>query len=292
MLRAGGRRTRGSRRASRSAAWARSSRSPGSPTSRANGCAITGSSSTWVKPRSRDVGARARRPARGRSASGCPRAVQPPRAEVDLVDRHRLASSGWRSARARSHSRVLVAPLVVAARTRPRRSAAGPRSPGAYGSAFSSSSPSGVEDLVLVARARLDARAGTAPRCPLEPSERIGCRRPSQELKSPTTLTARRPAPTPRTRCRRRRRCSRDVRAEPVVELLVAALADQVQVELAERRRERVRVVDRERAGVAVVDLEPVAQRQLGVLERRPRTRRRGGSARARRARLAVGDAR
>ena len=37
------------------------------------------------------------------------------------------------------------------------------------------------------------------------------------------------------------------VRAEPLVELLVAALADQVQVELAERRQERVRVVDRER---------------------------------------------
>ena len=33
-----------------------------------------------------------------------------------------------------------------------------------------------------------------------------------------------------------------NVRAEPLVELLVAALADQVQVELAERRRERVRV--------------------------------------------------
>ncbi len=35
-----------------------------------------------------------------------------------------------------------------------------------------------------------------------------------------------------------------DVRAEPLVELLVAALAREVQVELAERRQERVRVAD------------------------------------------------
>ena len=47
----------------------------------------------------------------------------------------------------------------------------------------------------------------------------------------------------------------------------MAALADQVQVELADRRQERVGVLDRELAGVAVVDLELVVERQLGVLE-------------------------
>ena len=57
------------------------------------------------------------------------------------------------------------------------------------------------------------------------------------------------------------------VRAELLVELLVTALGDQVLVELAERGQERVRVVDRERAGVAVVDLELVAERQLGALD-------------------------
>ncbi len=36
--------------------WGRSSRSPGSPTSPQKGCCITGSSSTWVKPRSAHVG--------------------------------------------------------------------------------------------------------------------------------------------------------------------------------------------------------------------------------------------
>ncbi len=57
------------------------------------------------------------------------------------------------------------------------------------------------------------------------------------------------------------------VRAELVVELLVPTLADQVLVELADRRQECVGIVDRELAGVAVVDLELVAQRQLGVLD-------------------------
>src|SRR5205085_4819481 len=36
-----------------------------------------------------------------------------------------------------------------------------------------------------------------------------------------------------------------------------------MEVELADRRRERIWVVDRERPGVAVVDLEAVAKRQL-----------------------------
>ena len=82
-----------------------------------------------------------------------------------------------------------------------------------------------------------------------------GAARPSHELKSPTTLTARAdgaqtanavPYGSPSTLA--------DVGAEPLVELLVAALADQVQVELAERRQERVGVLDRELAVGAVVD--------------------------------------
>ncbi len=45
----------------------------------------------------------------------------------------------------------------------------------------------------------------------------------------------------------------------------MAALADQVQVELAERRQEAVRVLDRDRARLAVVDLEAVGERKLGT---------------------------
>jgi hypothetical protein len=53
------------------------------------------------------------------------------------------------------------------------------------------------------------------------------------------------------------------VGAQLLVELLVAAFAGQVQVELAQRRRERVRVVQRVARAVGVVDLELVAERQL-----------------------------
>ena len=74
---------------------------------------------------------------------------------------------------------------------------------------------------------------------PDEPSVRIACRRPSQELKSPTTLTARAAGAHTANAVPGTPSVLADVRAEHVVELLVAALADQVQVELADRRRER-----------------------------------------------------
>ena len=47
----------------------------------------------------------------------------------------------------------------------------------------------------------------------------------------------------------------------------MAALADQVQVELADRRQEAVRVLDRDLARLAVVDLEAVRERQLGAID-------------------------
>ena len=58
------------------------------------------------------------------------------------------------------------------------------------------------------------------------------------------------------------------VRAELGVELLVAALAGQVQVHLAQRGQEAVRVADRERPVLAVVDLQLVVERQLGAGDR------------------------
>ena len=45
------------------------------------------------------------------------------------------------------------------------------------------------------------------------------------------------------------------VRAEPLVELLVPALHDEVHVEVAERRQERVRIAQRERRAACVLDL-------------------------------------
>jgi hypothetical protein len=57
------------------------------------------------------------------------------------------------------------------------------------------------------------------------------------------------------------------VRAQALVELLVPALPDEVRVELAERRGERIRVALRERVPVRVRDLELVAERQVGPFQ-------------------------
>src|SRR5204862_503766 len=55
--------------------------------------------------------------------------------------------------------------------------------------------------------------------------------------------------------------------AHPLVELLVAALTGEVQVELAERRLERVWVAHRERVAIGISDLQLVAQRHLCALD-------------------------
>src|SRR5581483_6996263 len=57
------------------------------------------------------------------------------------------------------------------------------------------------------------------------------------------------------------------VRAELRVDLLVAALAREVEVDLAERRQERVRIAQAERVAVRVADLELVAERKLRPLD-------------------------
>jgi hypothetical protein len=65
------------------------------------------------------------------------------------------------------------------------------------------------------------------------------------------------------------------VRAEPLVELLVPALHHEVEVELAERGEERVRVAQRERVAAGVLDLELVFERQPRLRQQRlPQPRR------------------
>ncbi len=80
------------------------------------------------------------------------------------------------------------------------------------------------------------------------PSWRIGCSRPSQLLKSALTRMARAfGAQTANDGAGDRLERARvvvHVRAEHVPQLLVPALVDQVQVDLAERRQEAVGVVD------------------------------------------------
>ena len=240
-LRAAGRRRRGSRRASRTATSARSSPSPGSPTSGAYGCSITGSSSTCVKPMSVDVlGELVGELEVGERPVALER-VQPPGAEVHLVDRDRPRRSGSTRAPPRE-------PVVVAA-TRSCESKTT--------EAFCGGTSVRKRERVGL-QPQLAVRASGSRTCTARPARRPGTNSsqmpgraerahrvqpavPAVEVADHADR-ARRSAPRPRTRRRRRRPARADVRAEPLVELLVPPLAGEVEVELAERRQERVRV--------------------------------------------------
>ena len=124
----------------------------------------------------------------------------------------------------------------------------------------------GRQDLVLVAGARPDAGQEQLPHAGgAERAHRVDAPVPVVEVADDRHR--------PRGRRPDRERGPGDavdlghVRAEPIPQLLVAALAEQVHVELADRRQEAVRVFDRDRAGVAVADLELVGQRQVHALE-------------------------
>ena len=97
---------------------------------------------------------------------------------------------------------------------------------------------------------------------------RIGWRRPSHWLNSPTTLTriafgAHTAKATPSTPSRRHR-----VRAEPFVEAAVGALAEEVDVEFAEDRREAVGVLRLPRVLAAVPEMEAIGKRLLSPQDR------------------------
>ena len=131
-----------------------------------------------MKPRSRDVVDAA---ASASSPVGQPR---PPRAEVHLVDAHRPGVRGRVAARV-LHPRRRRPTRYVRLGHDATRWPAAPRCARAIGSAFSRHCAVGAEDLELVAR-RPRRRPGTnSSQTPEPPSERIGCARPSQWLKSP-----------------------------------------------------------------------------------------------------------
>ena len=156
----------------------------------------------------------------------------------------------------------------------------------ACGSAFSGSSCAvSAEDLVFVEVARAQPRHEQLPE-PADIRRRIGIRRPSQSLKSPTTLT--------RLRVRRphRERDSLDalmhhrVRSELPIAGEVVALDQQMNVDLAEHRRERIDVVELATCPPPLAP-QPIAERLLAVrhrgdeepiamqaLDRAPRSRR------------------
>jgi hypothetical protein len=188
--------------------------------------------------------------------------VQPPRAEMDLVDRYRPPQ---RLGRLALREPSVVAPGVprpVHDRRGLRRLLGGER----VRIGLQADLAVLGEDLELVVVALPDVRQEQLPDAGrAERAHRVQPPVPGVEVPDDGDgACARRPD--------RERRAGdalglAHVRAEPGVELLVAALAGQVQVELAERRQERVGIVDRERPRLAVVDLELVAQRQLAPVD-------------------------
>ena len=182
---------------------------------------------------------------------------------MDLVDRHRAVERARLARRSASHSSSAHS---CCGSCTTDAVLGGTSVSNATGSAFRRISPSGREDLVLVVRARADAGQEQLPDAGrAERAHRVDAPVPVVEVADDgDRARARRPDGE---------RGARDavdlahVRAEALPQLLVAALAEQVQVELADRRQEAVRVVDRDRAGVAVVDLELVGERQLGALD-------------------------
>ena len=154
-------------------------------------------------------------------------------------------------------------------------------------------SPSRRQDLELVERARRDARARTARRRPTPPSWRIGKQPavPAAEVADDADTrcafgaqTANATPSTPSIVAR--------VRAEHLPQAAVRALAEQVQVDVAERRQEAIRIVAlpgrRRRRSGSAAGSRAAARARAGTRRRAPSPERRAadrGAARAQRPR-------
>ncbi len=190
--------------------------------------------------------------------------VAPPRAEMHLVDRHRPAQ---RVGGCAALEPLLVAPDVLRLPDdrRVRR-----RHLGVEGERVALQPQPAVvrPDLELVLRPLVDARDEQLPDPGrAERAHRVQAPVPGVEVADD------------RDRARVRRPDGEggarhavelaDVRAEPLVEVLVPALHREVEVELAEGRQERVRVADGERVPVRILDLELVLERQPRLRQQR-----------------------
>ncbi len=188
--------------------------------------------------------------------------VSPPGAEVHFVDRHR---PGERVGAAAVLEPVLVRPLVARAehdRRVRRRDLGG----GRVGVGLEREPAVPVTNRVLVAGAHVDPRHEELPDAGApERSHRVQAAVPAVDVADEADRgrvgrpdgegDAGDPVHLPR------------VGAEPLPEALVPALADEVQVEIAERRRERVRVAHDDCLAVRAANLELVAKGQLGALD-------------------------
>ena len=186
-----------------------------------------------------------------------------PRGQVDLVDRHRLADRLLVPTLGHPH---LVAPgvrrLVDPARRRRRH-----LGPGGHRVGLLPPLSVGAEDDVLVAGAAAHTRDEQLPDARLpELAHRVLAAVPAVEVAlEPDAARPRRPDRERRARhVAGRRAVVVDPRAQHRPEQLVPPLVDQVEVHLAERRQEPVRVVDGDRA-LPVVHLDPVVRYVPGL---------------------------
>ena len=196
----------------------------------------------------------------------------PPRAEVHLVDAHRR---GERVGRRAALQPVAVVPLVGRGEHHRR---GGRRDLGPERHRVGLLPPHAVaaEDLELVVGAVADVRDEQLPHAGgAERAHRVGAAVPVVEVAGDAdALGVRRPDRERRAGHRAGEAVVRArVRAEDRPQLLVAALADQVQVDLAERRQEAVRVVGR-RARAVVRRPRAGSPGRSGRAGRRPRRRR------------------
>ena len=202
--------------------------------------------------------------------------VQPPRPQVDLVDRHRTLV---RLRRPPALHPLRVTPDVARA-VHDRVGARHEHRPESEGIRLHPNLAALGEDLELVRRALHHARNEDLPdpRC-TEHAHRVQATVPGVEVAHH--------AHCPRGRRPHRERgaqCAVDlahVRPQPLVELLVAPLPGEMQIEVPERGREGIGIAKRIDVSVRVAHLELVAQRQPGTVTRTPRTAPPDGAGRA-----------
>ena len=135
-----------------------------------------------------DVRDRGARRARGRSGSDCPPRARAPTSR-GAPRRRDIGRSNHDVLRARALHPLLVAPLVVAARVTMDAVSGGTSNAEPEGIGLEQHLAVSRPDLELVAVRRRATPGTKISQTPLTPSDRIGCARPSQPLKSPTTLT-------------------------------------------------------------------------------------------------------
>ena len=128
--------------------------------------------------------------------------------------------------------------------------------------------PFAREELELVQRARPPMSGTKSSHTPDDPSRRMGSSRPSHCRTPRPRSRCARSAPTPRTRRRARRR-SRAGARRASSRAAVRALVEEMQIDVAERGQEAIRIAALPRRAVGEVKAQAIAQRQRRIGDER-----------------------